>query len=136
MITRSDLLRLAAATGVTIAILAGATSAALAQDAVTVQAVRPFPEVFVARVSNADLNLAQMSGRQTLVMRVKAATHVVCNAQIYRPTLDICEQLACRIGALASANPQIRRAVQRATQIAANGHSAIAPVAIAIRFAF
>ena len=46
------------------------------------------------------------------------------------------EDRACRRGALASANPQIRRAVQRATEIAANGYSAIAPVAIAIRFAF
>jgi UrcA family protein len=79
-----------------------------------------------------DLNLASAAGEQALVRRVHYAVNDVCLEAIggrvgyLKPTLN------CQSATWSGTQPQVERAVQRARDIAANGWSAIAPVAIAI----
>lgn len=82
------------------------------------------------RVSYRDLNLATFHGEQTLVSRVKVAVRQVCPMGF--ATRAHSGTIKCRNYAWDGAKPQIDRAVFRARQMAANGTSVIAPVAIQI----
>ena len=108
----------------------GATSPALASEQIVVTATEE--EVPVRLVSYLDLDLVKAADERTLVRRVRHAAKDVCTESVdggfyYQRTF-----IACRSNALTGAKPQIERAVTRARDIAANGFSAIAPVAISI----
>jgi UrcA family protein len=81
-------------------------------------------------VSYADLDLASADGVERLTSRVGSAVRHVC------APLDDRDKLfgygACKSYAWNGARPQMDLAIQRAHQIAQNGVSAIAPVAILI----
>lgn len=83
------------------------------------------------KVSFADLNLASQSGQKSLFRRVRVAVTDVCDESTHdsygSPIHSMCRDIAWD-----GARPQIRRAISRAEQLAANGYSTIAPVAIAI----
>ena len=82
------------------------------------------------RVSYADLNLARQDGQRTLNLRVGAAISDVCgDSGLY--TLGF-RNVECRSTAWAGAKPQVANAIQRATDIAATGHSALPVAAITI----
>ena len=90
------------------------------------------PEDYVERrVSYADLNLAAAPGERTLNRRVGAAVANLCNEAVggNSPALDYTR---CSNGAWDGARPQITLAIRRAHEIAANGTSLIAAVAITI----
>lgn len=87
--------------------------------------------VSTRRVSYRDLNLASAEGEKMLNHRVRRAVSQVCfdaTGPNPIPTLE----MSCRWDSWRRAKPQINLAVQRAHDIAANGYSTIAPVAIAI----
>jgi len=130
MSTRSVILRLAAASGVTVAILTGAATAAQAQKApVTVYAPA---DIHTARVGYADLNLADEVGQSILKARVSEAASKVCGVFLYQPRLSIEDRSTCVAGAVAGARPQVARAMERARQIAANGFTTLPAVAIRV----
>ena len=79
------------------------------------------------RVSYRDLNLVIPQDEKRLVRRVGFAVNHVCPQGIFR-----IEPSGCRSDAWDGAKPQIALAVERAKQIASNGFSSIAPVAIVI----
>lgn len=79
------------------------------------------------RVSYADLDLATLSGEKTLYKRVSGAVRAVC----VESSLALDNGL-CRRFAWSGAKPQMKQAIARARDIAANGYSTIAPVAISI----
>lgn len=82
------------------------------------------------RVSYRDLNLATWDGEKTLRGRFNVAAREVCldgGHELFDAEFDGCQSFALR-----GARPQIARAVQRAREIAANGHSSIPLVAIAL----
>lgn len=81
-------------------------------------------------VAYSDLNLIQPAGLKTLNRRVNSAVREVCRESV--PSGDFYTEMGCRSFAWDGARPQINRAVQRAHQIAANGHSTIAPVTISL----
>lgn len=83
------------------------------------------------RVSYRDLNLASASDEKILHRRVGRAVKQVC-LESTGPNAVLSVELSCRSDSWSRAKPQIAMAVQRARDIAANGHSNIAPVAIAI----
>ena len=108
-----------------------ATSPASAKDrSVTVTATEG--RVPVRFVSYRDLNLVNGKDERILVRRVRYAARDVCiesaPSEPFRSTMF----LSCRAEAWQGARPQIDRAIERAKDIAANGWSAIAPVAITI----
>lgn len=113
--------------GLAIALLAGAGSAAVAKE---VTVIAPPIDALTERVSYADLNLASASGARTLEKRVIGATRRVCAPLEMRDTL--LEHGYCRSFARKGARPQMDRAILRARQLAANGTTSIAPVAIVI----
>lgn len=127
---------LLAACAVTLVVFA-ATSPAVAKDrpiVVTATAITTPTEerIPVRLVSYRDLNLAKVEDEKTLVQRVRFAAKDVCTESV---PAGLPLQLAfnmCRGTAWNGARPQIDRAVARAREIAANGWSAIAPVAITI----
>ena len=132
MVTRSNHGRIATISGVVGLIIAGAATASPTQNSVTVLSARPVEQRFTARVAYADLNLAQRSDRAILARRVDAAAHQVCRRASYQPAMSFDEESGCRGYVCTGAQPQIRQATKRAGQIAANGVSSIAPVAIAV----
>lgn len=108
-----------------------ATAPASAQDRpITVIATEE--RVPVRFVSFRDLDLAKSEDEKILVRRVRYAAKDVCVDSAPSYPLYSTLFLSCRSNAWHGARPQIIRAVTRAREIAANGWSAIAPVAITI----
>jgi UrcA family protein len=92
----------------------------------------PMESEFPTRyVTYSDLNLAHPAGLKTLNGRVNSAVREVCRESTAGST-DFYLEMGCRSFAWDGARPQINRAVERATQIAANGFSTIAPVRISL----
>lgn len=121
---------LLAALAVTIVGAAAAAPAAARQRPITVTATAE--DIPVRHVSYRDLNLAKLEDEQILVKRVRFAAKDVCDdSDLYDTGLGAA-LTRCRAQAWQGAAPQIDRAVQRAREIAANGWSALAPVAISI----
>jgi UrcA family protein len=94
-------------------------------------------EVPIRHVSYRDLNLARSEGEQSLIRRVKYAVKDVCiessgGEEMPRASANRLKMNNCRGHAWAGAQPQVDRAIQRAKEIAYNGYSSIAPVAITI----
>ena len=121
---------LLAACAVTFVVFAATTPAAAQQRPIVVTAVET--DIPVRYVSYRDLNLARTGDEQTLVKRVRLAASDVCTESVSNLATPGFEYISCRSHAWRGARPQIDRAVLRARQIAANGWSAIAPVAIGI----
>jgi UrcA family protein len=92
------------------------------------------PEDVVSRdVAYGDLNLASAVGEQALVRRVRHAVSDVCIEAVGGTRGYLLDQSdTCKAASWQGASPQVDRAIQRAHDIAANGWSAIAPVAIRI----
>lgn len=94
--------------------------------------------VVVRHISYADLNLASAPGERTLVRRVSGAVSDLCleatggndGSFSFKSTIMQCDNRAW-----GEAHPQIRRAVQRAHDIASTGTSPIAAAAITISLA-
>lgn len=99
---------------------------AVAQPPIVVS-TEPVP---TERVSYADLNLASADGVERLTNRVRRAVTHVCAPHYSRDTLV--DYTDCKSFAWSGARPQMDLAIQRAQQIALNGTSSIAPVAILI----
>ena len=121
---------LLAACAATFVVFAAASPALAAEPQVTVTATED--EAPVRYVSYQDLDLVKEADARTLVRRVRLAAKDVCTESVdvgfyYQRVFS-----ACRSSALQGATPQVERAVTRAREIAANGWSAIAPVAITI----
>jgi len=112
-------------------VMFAATAPASAKDRpITVTATQE--RVPVRIVSYRDLNLTNSEDEKILVKRVRFAAKDVCfesaPSDPYYSTLA----LSCRSNAWQGARPQVKRAVARARDIAANGWSEVAPVAITI----
>ena len=131
MMTRSDLLRMCAASAMSLALFAGTAGAALAQNR-PVTVYGPAADTFSEVVSFADLNLADRGGRQLLDRRIDAAVSRVCSFSRYAPMLSSDETVNCARAAWLNAQPQVALAVKRAEQLAINGYSTLPQVAIAI----
>jgi UrcA family protein len=129
MAVQETIIRMSVASGVTLALLVGVASAALAKP-VTVIADRLHEDQLSERVSYADLNLASAEGVKTLTWRVSGAVRRVCAPLEH--SLKPIQHSQCTSFALKGAQPQMERAIVRAQEIAANGTSSIAPVAIVI----
>ena len=121
---------LLAACAVTLAIFAAASPAAAQPRPIVVTATES--DIPVRFVSYRDLDLARSADEQTLVKRVRVAATDVCTESVSLLASPGYEFMTCRSQAWRGARPQIDRAVLRARQIASNGWSAIAPVAISI----
>jgi len=92
----------------------------------------PLKSEFPTRyVTYSDLNLVHEAGLKTLNRRVNSAVREVCRESTGGST-DFYLEMGCRSFAWDGARPQINRAVERASQIAANGYSTIAPVSISL----
>lgn len=123
---------LLAACAVTIAGLAIAVPALAKGQLPVVVTGTALDETMIRRnVSYRDLNLATSVGKAILLKRARLAARDVCGEAIEEPA-DISHSISCRTAFWRDAKPQIDRAVLRARQIAANGWSAIAPVAITL----
>lgn len=119
-----------AAIGAVLLFGSAAASAASAEPrTVTVIAEK---EVFTMRVAHADLNLAAADGRRDLSRRVTKAANQVCSPGLYDDGLSPQEQNGCFANAIAGAKPQVAQAIQRATELAQNGSSAIPAVALSV----
>jgi UrcA family protein len=121
---------LLAACAVTFVVFAAASPAAAEPRPIVVTGAES--DIPVRFVSFRDLNLARAGDEQILVKRVGYAATDVCTESVSNLASPGYEYLTCRSHALSGARPQIDRAVLRARQIATNGWSAIAPVAISI----
>jgi UrcA family protein len=82
------------------------------------------------RVSYSDLNLATAAGQKRLHSRVRSAVRTVCAPVDAKG--DLSAAFDCSSFAWNGAKPQIEQAVTRAEQLAFNGTTTLAPVAIAI----
>ena len=121
---------LLAACAVTVVVFA-ATSPAIAKDrAIIVTATGE--SIPVRLVSYRDLNLVKAQGESMLVKRVRYAVKNVCTESVPGGLYFQQETVACRADAWNGARPQIVRAVARAREIALQGWSSIAPVAMTI----
>ena len=81
-------------------------------------------------VSYADLNLAALDGQRVLHTRLDSAVNGVCTDGGFPATeLGFVE---CRLHAWSGVRPQVANAIQRATDIATTGHSALPVAAITI----
>ena len=116
---------IAAALGLTVVV----TAPALAKE-VTVRHRLINEGQLTEVVSYADLNLASTDGVKRLNYRVGSAVRHVCAPLDGRDTFSAYG--GCKSYAWNGAKPQMDLAVQRAQQIAQNGVSSIAPVAILI----
>jgi UrcA family protein len=85
----------------------------------------------IRRIHYGDLNLASADDEKVLNQRVRRAVSQVCDDATGPSPLSYVEQ-SCRADSWGRAKPQMALAMQRARDIAANGFSSIAPVAIAI----
>lgn len=115
------------------ALVAGSTVAQAGSQSDKPVIVRAQPDEFLPtrRVSYADLNLASLAGEKTLHRRVNIAVGQVCADATSSSSMQIAGQ-QCRSFAWSGARPQMKRAIERAHELAANGTSSIAPVAIVI----
>ena len=128
--TQGKLFSMCAALAITAGgLLVMAPSASAVERPVVV--VAPETDVPTRRVSYADLNLAALAGEKMLYRRVGQAVRSVCSESVDHSS-DFYAEMACRDFAWAGAQPQIKLAVKRATEIAANGSSLIAVQAITI----
>lgn len=84
------------------------------------------------RVSFADLNLANSKDARKLRFRVASAVKRVCLYDQAQMGLRDSSYTRCSSGAWANAKPQIAQAIAREQEIALNGSSSIAAVAITI----
>ncbi len=82
------------------------------------------------RVSYADLNLAALDGQRVLHTRLDSAIDGVCTDGGF-PSNEL-GFVECRLHAWSGTRSQVGNAIQRATEIATTGHSALPIVAIAI----
>ena len=121
---------LLAACAVTLAIFAAASPATAKDRPIVVTAIQE--DVPVRYVSYRDLNLVLAKDEKRLVSRVRVAARDVCQESVQSDTPFSTYFMKCRSNAWQGAAPQIDRAVTRAREIAANGWSSIAPVAITI----
>ena len=126
MTIQENLVKWSLASGVSLALLVGLGTAAMAQDA-TVFGDRLSEDLVTESVSYADLDLASAIGERALNRRVSGAVRRVCDGEREIPRTAICRTVARR-----GAQPQIDLAIARATQMAANGTSSIPAVAIVI----
>lgn len=107
--------------------IASASLPALAQPPVVITGdERPS-----ALVRYADLNLAMSSDQRKLHNRVNHAVRTVCRESL-GPSAIIISQQRCRQFAWQGALPQMKRAVQRARELAATGQSSVAAASISI----
>ena len=121
---------LIAAIATTLTIFVATAPAGAQERPITVTATEE--RVPVRYVSYRDLNLARTEDEQILVGRVRHAARDVCRESVPFNSANFGLNLSCRSEAWLGARPQIALAVTRAREIAANGFSAIAPVAISI----
>lgn len=121
---------LLAACAVTFVIFAAAAPAAAKQEPITVTATAE--DIPVRFVSYRDLDLVKAEDERVLVKRVGYAARDVCLESFPTGNSFRFASVLCRANAERGAQPQVDRAVARARDIAANGWSAIAPVAITI----
>lgn len=121
---------LLSACAITVALFAATAPAGAKDGPIVVTA--PEESVPVRHVSYRDLNLARADHERVLVKRVRSAAKAVCFDSMPGALGHEAEYVGCRTQAWNGASPQIDRAVARARDIAANGWSAIAPVAITI----
>ena len=121
---------LLAACAVTFVVFSATAPAMAKQQPIVVTATTG--DVPVRYVSYRDLDLTSAKDEKLLVRRVRNATYDVCTESVPDGTAINSAFLACRTHAWRGASPQIDRAVTRARDIAVNGWSAIAPVAISI----
>lgn len=128
MSAMQNVLKLCAAGGMSLVLVAGAAFAAPREIQVTAQVD---PDTRVERVSYKDLNLVFASHQKMLNTRVGRAVHNVCGTFDYGLGGD---DRACKSMAWSGARPQIRLAIDRAREIAATGSSSIPPVAIVLAF--
>ena len=113
-------------------VAAGAAAPAAGQNK-TVVVTGGDSDAVVKFVPYRDLNLASVPGERSLVKRVRHTVGDVCMEAVGDNKGYLLQaSMNCRAASWAGAEPQIARAVQRAREIAANGWSAIAPVAIRI----
>ena len=90
----------------------------------------PHSDLPTRRVSYADLNLAALDGQRVLHTRLDSAVNGVCTDGGFPATeLGFVE---CRLHAWSGVRPQVANAIQRATEIATTGHSALPVAAITI----
>ena len=89
-------------------------------------------DVIARRIDYRDLDLASADGERRLVRRVRSAVHHVCLDAVGSHRGYMTQTATCQRSSWQTTQPQVGQAVQRAREVAANGWSAIAPVAIAI----
>ena len=95
-------------------------------------------DVVVRQISYAGLDLTSADGQRTLNGRVSRGVSDLCTevtSDIETSPAHRSSMVNCRYRAWGEARPQIARAIQRSQELAANGSSAIAPVAISISVA-
>ena len=112
-------------------LMLGASAPAAARDKTVVVTASDSDNV-IRHVQYRDLNLASVQGEKMLVKRVGHAVNGVCREAAGDHVGYFRESVACNSSSWQGAQPQIDQAVRRAREIAANGWSAIAPVAIRI----
>jgi len=121
------------ASALTAAIVAGIGAAPASARDKDVVVTGAESDAVVREVRFNDLNLASPAGAQKLVRRVRFAVNDVCMDAVGGNNGYLLQSSSnCKDKSWQGASPQIDRAVQRARDIAANGWSAIAPVAIRI----
>ncbi len=121
---------LLAACAMTAAVFAATSPAVAKQRPIVVTA--PAEDIPIRYVSYRDLNLTTSKDEAVLVRRVRFAVNDVCDESVGYDTAFRTNLMSCRNQSWGGAKPQIDRAVARARDIASNGWSAIAPVAISI----
>lgn len=89
-------------------------------------------ELVTRQVRYRDLDITSAQGERELIERVHFAVNSVCHEAVGGRVGYLRQTMSCQARSWSSAQPQIERAVERARDIAANGWSAIAPVAITI----
>lgn len=77
-------------------------------------------ELAIRHVSFADLDLAGASDRKVLVHRVQVAVSDACDEAL-GPSANYYAEVGCWKSTWSKAQPQLRRAVQRAQEVAATG---------------
>lgn len=94
------------------------------------------PDILTRRVAYADLDLAFPTGERTLNRRVRGAISSLCSdAARFDGSIEANNVMAqCDHAAWMQARPQIKRAVDRARDVASTGTSPVVAAAIAIAF--
>ena len=128
MTNRSSMIRLSAATAVTVALFAATVASA---EPLTVTGHPVDDGALRVRVAYADLNLATVAGEKTLNRRIAFAASDVCAPFDYA-SVRFDYFATCATAAKSGAAPQVASAVQRAREIATTGSSAIPMAAITV----